>query len=467
MSYDVLVIGSGPAGYVAAIRAAQLGFKTAIVERYATLGGTCLNVGCIPSKALLDSSEKYFEARKVFAGHGIRFDGLSFDLAQAVKRKNAVVEVTTKGVDLLMRNNKIDRYQGVATFLDSETVQLRRQIGEEEVLKGHYMIVATGSKAASLPGVTIDKKRIITSTEALSLQEIPQDFLVIGAGAIGLEMASVFARLGSKVTVLEYMDTALPLMDRELGKELMRVLGKELGITGLLSHKVEEAKAVGDQVVVVAADREGRHAEFRGDYCLVAVGRKPYTDGLGLEMAGIALDTRGRILVDERLRTTVPNIFAIGDVIGGMMLAHKGEEEGIFVAEIIAGQKPHINYDAIPQVVYTTPEVASVGHSEEALKSKGIGFKSGKFYFRASGRARASGTIDGFVKVLAQEKTDEILGVHMIGPRAADLISEAVVALEFRASAEDIGRCCHPHPTFSEAFKEACLAATSKRALHL
>ncbi len=467
MTYDLVVIGSGPAGYVAAIRAAQLNRKTAIVEKYPTLGGTCLNVGCIPSKALLDSSEKYFEAVHAFAEHGIGLQGISVNLEQMMRRKESVVALSVKGIDFLMRSRKIDRFQGTGSFLDKETIRIRLEDGEEKVLSARNILIATGSKSAGLRGVEIDKKRIITSTEALSLKEVPGELVVIGAGAIGLELASVYARLGSKVTVLEYMDRALPLMDGELGKELSRVLARQLKIGMEVSHRVEEAKVIGDRVQIVAAAGNGEKVTYSGDYCLVAVGRVPYTSGLQLENAGICTDQKGRIPVDEKLRTSVPTIYAVGDVIGGMMLAHKGEEEGVFVAETICGLASHISYRTIPQVVYTNPEVASVGRSEEDLQSGGISYKSGKFPFRASGRARACGQVDGFIKVLAEEATDKVLGVHMIGQRAADMIAEAVLAMDFQATAEAIARSCHPHPTFSEAFREACLAATAKRAIHI
>lgn len=465
MKYDVTIIGSGPGGYVAAIRCAQLGMKTALIEKYDTLGGTCLNVGCIPSKALLDSSEHYYNATHHFVEHGIGVSGLKVDLAQMIKRKNEVVGQTVAGIDFLMKKNKIDVYHGVGSFKDSKTIRIKNS-KEEIVIESENTIIATGSKPASLPFIQIDKKRVITSTEALELKEIPKHLIIIGGGVIGLELGSVYARLGAKVTVVEFMDSIIPTMDKALGKELQKILKKQ-GFEFLLSHKVTSVKNTGKLVQVEAENPKGDKITLDGDYCLVSIGRKPFTEGLGLEHAGVKVNERGQINVDDHLRTTVPNIYAIGDVIPGAMLAHKAEEEGVFVAETIAGQKPHINYNLIPGVVYTWPEVASVGFTEEQLKEKAIPYKTGLFPFKASGRARASMDTDGFVKVLAHEKTDEILGVHMIGPRVADMIAEAVVAMEYRASAEDIARMSHAHPTYTESFKEACLAATENRAIHI
>jgi dihydrolipoamide dehydrogenase len=464
--YDVTIIGSGPGGYVAAIRCAQLGMKTAIVERYNTLGGTCLNVGCIPSKALLDSSEHYHNAQSKFKEHGINLKDLKVDLKQMIRRKNEVVEQTSGGIGFLMKKNKIDVVQGHATFKDKNTIMVKPDKGKAVTITTDKTIIATGSKPSSLPGIEIDKKRIITSTETLDLQEIPKHLILIGGGVIGLELGSVFGRMGSKITVLEYMDSIIPTMDKSLGKELMKSL-KPLGFEFLLSHKVTGAKVKGKSVTVTAEDKTGKNVEIKGDYCLMAVGRRPYTDNLGLDKAGVKLDDRGRIEVNDQLQTTTEGIYAIGDVIKGAMLAHKAEEEGVLVAEIMAGQKPHINYRLIPGVVYTWPEVAGVGYTEEELKTEGRKIKSGSFPFKASGRARASMDLEGFVKVHVDADTDEILGVHMIGPRAADMIAEAVVAMEYRASAEDIARMSHAHPTFTEAMKEACLDATGKRALHI
>ncbi|MFN4854112.1 MAG: dihydrolipoyl dehydrogenase [Bacteroidota bacterium] len=465
-NFDVIVIGSGPGGYVSAIRCAQLGLKTALIERYKTLGGTCLNVGCIPSKAMLDSSEHFHNAAHTFPEHGIELKNLKVNLAQMIKRKNDVVKQTCDGIVYLMKKNKITTYYGHGSFVSSHEVSVAHEDGKTSSLSAKNIIIATGSKPFSLPGISIDKKRIITSTEALELKEVPEHLLLVGGGVIGLELGSVYARLGSKVTVIEYADGIIPSMDKALGKELQKSLTK-IGFTFHLKHKVVSASTKGKTVSVKAQDASGKEVEFTGDYCLVALGRKPYTENLGLEKAGIKTDERGRILVDEHLMTGVSGIYAIGDVVRGAMLAHKAEEEGVFVAEIIKGQKPHINYNLIPGVVYTWPEVAGVGQTEEQLKEQKIAYKTGSFPFKASGRARASMDTDGFVKVLADASTDEILGVHMIGPRVADMIAEAVVAMEYRASAEDIARMSHAHPTFTESFKEACLDATEKRSIHM
>ena len=464
MKYDVTVIGSGPGGYVAAIRCAQLGLKTAIIEKYSTLGGTCLNVGCIPSKALLDSSEHYHNAVHNFTTHGVDIKGeVQVNLKQMIERKNGVVKQTCDGIDYLMKKNKIDVFQGVGSFVNKNTIKIRGE--KEQTIETDKVIIATGSKPSTLPGIDIDKKRIITSTEALNMTEVPKHLIVIGGGVIGLELGSVYARLGAKVTVIEYSGSIIPTMDAALGKELQRVLRKQ-GFDFNFNHKVKTATVKGKEVTVTAENEKGEMVEFKGDYCLLSVGRRAYTSGLGLENTGLKVDERGRIETDAHLETAVKGIYAIGDVVKGAMLAHKAEEEGVFVAEIIAGQKPHINYNLIPGVVYTWPEVAGVGQTEEELKKEGRKIKSGSFPIRALGRARASMDIDGLVKVIADADTDEILGVHMIGPRAADLIAEAVVAMEFRASAEDISRMSHAHPTYTEAMKEACLAATANRALH-
>lgn len=465
MQYDVTVIGSGPGGYVAAIRCAQLGMKTAIIEKYPDLGGTCLNVGCIPSKALLDSSEHFHNAQTSFKTHGIELSNLKVDFGQMIKRKGEVVKQMNSGINFLMKKNKIDVHIGTGSFVDKNTIKITGKEGEKEI-KTSKVIIATGSKPATLPFAKIDKKRIITSTEALSLKEIPKHMIVIGGGIIGMELGSVYARLGSKITVVEYLDSIIPTMDKTLGKELQRST-KKLGMDFKLSHKVTAVENKGKSVVLKAENKKGEEITIEGDYCLVAIGRRPYTDGLGLENVGIPTDKAGRVEVDDELRTKVENIYAIGDVIKGAMLAHKAEEEGVFVAEKIAGQKPHVNYLLIPGVVYTWPEVASVGYTEEQLKEKGQAYKTGSFPFKASGRATASMDTEGQVKVLSDEKTDEILGVHIVGPRAADMIAEAVVAMEFRASAEDVARMSHAHPTYTEAFKEACLAATENRALHI
>jgi dihydrolipoamide dehydrogenase len=466
MQYDVIVIGSGPGGYVAAIRAAQLGLKTALIEKYHTLGGTCLNVGCIPSKALLDSSEHYYNAKHTFAQHGIKIKGLEIDFKQMIQRKADVVKTTCDGVKFLMDKNKITVFTGVGSFVDKNTIKITKADGTSEQITGKNIIIATGSKPATLPNVTIDKKRIITSTEALSLEKQPKSMIVIGAGVIGAELGSVYARIGTQVTMIEYASSMIPTMDSTMGKELFKAT-KKLGIDFYFNHKVTSVENTGKEVVVKANNAKGESQEFRAEYCLISIGRKPYTEGLGLENIGLKTDERGRIPVDKHLETAVKGVYAIGDVVAGAMLAHKAEEEGIFVAETIAGQKPHINYLLIPNVVYTWPEVAGVGYTEEELKQKGIPYKVGQFPYRALGRARASMDTDGLVKVLAHKDTDEILGMHIIGARAADMIAVGVTAMEFRASAEDIARQSHAHPTYMEAVKEACLAATANRAMHI
>ncbi|OEK03126.1 dihydrolipoyl dehydrogenase [Roseivirga sp. 4D4] len=466
MKYDVTVIGSGPGGYIAAIRCAQLGMKAAIIEKYNTLGGTCLNVGCIPSKALLDSSEHYHNAAHTFGDHGIELKDLKVNLKQMIDRKASVVSQVTGGVDFLMKKNKIDVYHGMGSFIDKNTIKVTDSEGKETQVETDKVIIATGSKPASLPFIEIDKKRVITSTEALELKEVPKHMIVIGGGVIGMELGSVYGRLGAEVSVVEFMDDIIPSMDKTMGRELKKSL-KKLGFNFYLGHKVTEVKSTTKTVTVKAENKKGELVELKGDYCLVSIGRRPYTDGLGLENVGIKTDDRGRIEVDGHLKTSVDNIYAIGDVIKGAMLAHKAEEEGVFVAEVIDGQKPHINYNLIPGVVYTWPEVSAVGYTEEQLKESGRAYKSGSFPYRALGRAQASMDVSGLVKVLADKETDEILGVHMIGARTADMISEAVVAMEFRASAEDIARMSHAHPTYTEAFKEACLAATDNRALNV
>lgn len=466
MDYQVIVIGSGPGGYVSAIRCAQLGLKTAIIEKYNTLGGTCLNVGCIPSKALLDSSEHYHNAAHSFEKHGIKLEKLAVDMPQMIKRKNEVVKQTCDGVEFLMKKNKIDVHHGLGSFVDKNTIKITDSEGKTKNITGEKIIIATGSKPTNLPGVEIDKKRVITSTEALNIEKVPKSMVVIGAGVIACEMGSVFARLGTEVTMIEYLDGLLPSMDRTMGKELQKTLRRHK-MKFHFSHKVTGVTAKARGVEVTAEDKKGESHSFKAEYCLVAIGRSPYVQGLGLENAGVEMTERGRIKVNEHLETNVPGIYAIGDVIDGAMLAHKAEEEGVFVAETIAGQKPHVNYLLIPGVVYTWPEVASVGYTEEQLKADKRAYKAGSFPFRALGRSRASMDIDGLVKILADQNTDEILGVHIIGARAADMIMEAVVAMEYRASAEDIARMSHAHPTYSEAFKEACLAATENRALHI
>ncbi|VAW25571.1 Dihydrolipoamide dehydrogenase [hydrothermal vent metagenome] len=462
--YDVAVIGSGPGGYVAAIRCAQLGLKTVIIEKYNTLGGTCLNVGCIPSKALLDSSHHYYDANKHFSSHGINLKGLEVDFKQMIARKNEVVAQTSGGINYLMDKNNITTLQGIGSFTDSTHITITKNNGTTEQIEVGKTIIATGSKPSTLPFIKLDKKRIITSTEALNLTEIPKHLIVIGGGVIGLELGSVYSRLGADVSVLEFMPTIIPGMDLMLSKELQKSLKKQ-GLKFFTSHKVTSVVNNGNEVIVTADNKKGISTEFKGDYTLISVGRKPYTEGLGLEAVGVKINNVGQIETNEQLQTNISNIYAIGDVIKGAMLAHKAEEEGTLVAEIIANQKPHIDYNLIPGVVYTWPEVATVGKTEEQLKDAGVNYKSGIFAMRALGRARASMDIDGQIKVLADAKTDEILGVHMIGARAADMIAEAVIAMEFRASSEDIARSSHAHPTYTEAFKEACLAV-NKRAIH-
>lgn len=465
MNYQVIVIGSGPGGYVAAIRCAQLGMKTAIVEKYNTLGGTCLNVGCIPSKALLDSSEHFHNAEHTFAEHGIDIAKPKANLAQMIKRKSGVVKANVDGITFLMKKNKIDVHTGVGSFVDKNTIKITPADGKEKTITGEKIIIATGSKPTPLPFAPFDKKRIISSTEALELKEIPKHLIVVGGGVIGMELGSVYARIGSKVTVVEFLDSIIPTMDSTMGKELQKAT-KKLGMEFFLGHKVTSIENKGKEVLLKAEDKSGKQIELKGDYCLVSIGRRPYTDGLGLDKIGIETE-RGQIPVDNHLRTKVDNIYAIGDVVRGAMLAHKAEEEGVMVAEQLAGQKPHINYNLIPGVVYTWPEVASVGFTEEQLKKDGRAYKTGTFPYKALGRARASMDLDGLVKILADKNTDEILGVHIIGARAADMIAAGVVAMEYRASAEDVSRMSHAHPTYMEAVKEACLAATANRPIHM
>ncbi|TAE57502.1 MAG: dihydrolipoyl dehydrogenase [Bacteroidetes bacterium] len=464
--YQVIVIGSGPGGYVAAIRCAQLGMKVAIIEKNPTLGGTCLNVGCIPSKALLDSTEHYFAASHHFAEHGIKVEGLGLDLPQMIRRKGDVVSQTVAGVAFLMKKNKITVYEGLGSFVDKNTVRVSKKDGSSEDITGEKVIIATGSEVSTLPGIEIDGKYVISSTEALELTELPKEMIVIGGGVIATEMASIFGRMGTKITIVEYMDRLIPGMDAGLGKELYKILSKELDLKAHFKHKVTGAQVQEGKVVLTAENEKGETVTFTGDICLMAVGRRPHTEGLNLAALGIETD-RGRIPVNDHLETSVAGVYALGDVVRGAMLAHKASEEGTFVAEVIAGQHPHINYRSIPNVVYTWPEVAATGYTEEELKKEGIPYKVGNFPFRASGRARASMDTSGFVKVLSHKDTDELLGMHIIGPRAADMIMEGVMGLEFRASAEDIAIFSHPHPTFSESVKEAALGATGNRMLHL
>ncbi len=465
MQYNVTVIGSGPGGYVAAIRCAQLGFKTAIIEKYDTLGGTCLNVGCIPSKALLDSSEHFHNAGHTFKEHGIDIAAPKVNFTQMIKRKGDVVKANVDGIAFLMKKNKIEVHTGVGSFVDKNTIKITGKDGKDKTITTEKVIIATGSKPTPLPFAPFDKKRIISSTEALELKEIPKHLIVIGGGVIGMELGSVYARIGSKVTVVEFLDSLIPTMDGTMGKELLKI-AKKLGMDVFLGHKVTSLENKGKEVALKAEDKSGKVLELKSDYCLVSIGRRPFTDGLGLDKVGIE-SVKGQIPVDDHLKTKVDNIYAIGDVVRGAMLAHKAEEEGVLVAEQLAGQKPHINYNLIPGVVYTWPEVASVGQTEEQLKQAGRAYKVGNFPYKALGRARASMDLDGLVKILADKNTDEILGAHIIGARAADMIAAGVVAMEYRASAEDVSRMSHAHPTYMEAFKEACLAATANRPIHM
>lgn len=467
MDYDVIVIGSGPGGYVCAIRAAQLGLKTAIIEKYDTLGGTCLNVGCIPSKALLDSSENYHLAGSRFEDHGIQIKDLKLDMEKMISRKASVVEENVKGIAFLMKKNDIDVHHGWGQFKDEHTIIVQKENEEDVEISGKHIVIATGSKPNTPDVFNYDKKRVITSTEALEIKELPKRMVVVGAGVIGLELGSVFARLGTEVEVVEYMDRALPGMDKDCGKELAKSM-KKLGVKFHFSHTVSkvEVKDAGVKVKVEERDGDGSF-ELEADYCLVAIGRHAYTEKLGLENIGLETDDKGRVKVNDHLQTEIGHIYAIGDVIRGAMLAHKAEEEGVFVAETIDGQKPHVNYNLIPYVVYTWPEVAATGKTEEELKEADIPYKVGKFPYKALGRARASGDTEGFIKLLAHKETDELLGAHMIGARVADLIMEAVAVMEFRGSAEDISRMSHPHPTYSEGVKEAALSATDDRPIHM
>ena len=465
-NFDVIVIGSGPGGYVCAIRCAQLGLKTACVEKRDTLGGTCLNVGCIPSKALLAASEKFNAVNHHFADMGIKTKGVELDLKGMMGHKNGVVDANVTGVDFLFKKNKITWLKGTGKVKSADTVVVTDAKGKDSEYKTSAVVIATGSDVAGLPGVDIDEKKVVSSTGALDLAKVPKHLVVIGGGVIGLEMGTVWNRLGSKVTVVEFLDRALPTMDGEVSKEAKKILEKQ-GLEFKLSTKVTEVKNTKSGVDVTVEPAKGCDAEtIKADIVLVAIGRKPYTDSLGLKEAGVEMDDRGRVKTNEHFETSVPGIYAIGDVITGPMLAHKAEDEGVAVAEILGGESGHVNYDAIPSVVYTWPEVASIGKTEEQLKEEGVAFNKGKFPFMANGRARAMGDTDGFVKILADKKTDRVLGVHIIGPEAGTLIAEIGVGMEFGASAEDIARTCHAHPTLSEVVKEAALAVDG-RPLHI
>ncbi len=464
-SYDLIVIGTGPGGYVCAIRAAQLGLKTAVVEKRATYGGTCLNVGCIPSKALLHASELYEEAGHSFGKMGIGV-APTLDLKGMMAFKDAGVDGNVKGVDFLLKKNKVDAYHGAGRIVSAGKVEVKSADGKTQMLDAKAIVIATGSDVARLKDIEIDEKRIVSSTGALSLPEVPKHLLVVGAGVIGLELGSVWRRLGAQVTVVEFLDGVLPGMDGEVRRQAQRLFEKQ-GMSFKLSSKVTAVDTSGPRLKVIVEPAQGGAAEsIECDVVLVAIGRVPYTEGLGLKEAGVALDQRGRVVVDQHYATNVPGIWAIGDVIAGPMLAHKAEDEGVAVAEILVGQAGHVNYDAIPSVVYTYPEIASVGKSEEELKAAGIAYTVGKFQMTANGRAKVNMTSDGFVKILADAATDRVLGVHLVCADAGNMIAEAVLAMEFGASAEDIARTCHAHPTLPEAVKEAAMAV-AKRAIHM
>jgi dihydrolipoamide dehydrogenase len=464
--FDVVVIGGGPGGYVAAIKAAQLGLKTACVEKRGTLGGTCLNVGCIPSKALLQSSHKYHEAKHDLEKHGVKVSSVKLDLEKMMARKSDVVSALCKGIEGLFAKNKVTYFKGAGSFVSTNDIKVTLNAGGEEIIKAKNIIIATGSESTPIPGIEVDEKFVVTSTGALELDKVPAKMVVIGGGVIGLEMASVWSRLGSEVTVIEYMDRLCPTMDSDLTKEFKKILEKQ-GIKFKLSTKVTSAKTEKKAVNLVLEPAAGGEQEkMTVDIVLLSVGRRPYTAGLGLENAGIKIDERGRIPTDGHLMTVTKGVYAIGDVVAGAMLAHKAEEEGVAVAETIAGQHGHVNYNAIPGVVYTYPEVASVGKTEDELKKEGVEYNVGKFPFMANSRARANGETDGFVKILADKKTDQILGAHIIGACAGELIQEVVLGMEFKAAAEDIARTSHGHPGLSEAVKEASMA-TFFKALHI
>ncbi|AWK87445.1 dihydrolipoyl dehydrogenase [Azospirillum thermophilum] len=462
-TYDVVVIGGGPGGYVCAIRAAQLGFKVACVEKRAALGGTCLNVGCIPSKALLSASEKFEEAKHGLGKFGIKVGGVELDLPGMLAHKDKVVKENTGGIEFLFKKNKIAWLKGAGRITAPNTVEVE---GVGTVTAGKAIVIATGSEVTPLPGITIDEKKIVSSTGALELPEVPKRLVVIGGGVIGLELGSVWGRLGAQVTVIEFLDRILPTMDGELSKQAQRVFAKQ-GMTFKLSSKVTAANVTDAGVALTVEPAAGGAAEtVEADVVLVAIGRRAFTQGLGLDAVGVEMDNRGRVKIGKHFETNVPGIYAIGDVVEGPMLAHKAEEEGVALAELLAGQAGHVNHDLVPGVVYTWPEVAAVGKTEEELKAAGVAYKAGKFPFTANGRARAMGSTDGFVKILADAATDKVLGVHMIGPNVSEMVAELALAMEFSASAEDIARTCHAHPTLSEVTKEAALAVDG-RALHI
>ena len=464
--YDLIVIGSGPGGYVCAIRAAQLGLKTAIVEKEKTFGGTCLNIGCIPSKALLHASELYDEAGHTFSKMGIGIGRPKLDLKAMMAFKDQGVEGNVKGVEFLLKKNKVDAFHGIARIAAPGKVEVKAEDGKTQTLETKNIVIATGSDVARLKGIEIDEQRIVSSTGALGLDKVPERLLVVGAGVIGLELGSVWRRLGAQVIVVEFLDRILPGMDGEVCRQCQRIFEKQ-GITFKLSSKVTAVETSGKRLNAKIEPAKGGAEEIiDADVVLVAIGRVPYTEGLGLEAIGVKKDNRGHVIVDEHYATNVPGIYAIGDVIPGLMLAHKGEDEGIAAAEILAGQAGHVNYDAIPNVVYTYPEIAAVGKTEEELKAAGLAYRAGKFPFTANGRAKVNLTTEGFVKILADAKTDRVLGVHIVGADAGNMIAQAVVAMEFSASSEDIARSCHAHPTLSEAVKEAALAV-EKRAIHM
>ena len=462
--FDIIVIGGGPGGYVAAIRASQLGKKTACIESRGALGGTCLNIGCIPSKSLLHSSELFKKANSEFKSLGINTGNVSIDISKMMQHKKKSIDTLTKGVEFLFKKNKVNYFKGHGSFLDTNSVEIKLNDGTKKIIKGKNIVVATGSSVLSLPNITIDEKVIVSSTGALSLPKIPKKLIVIGGGYIGLEMGSVWSRLGSQVEVIEYLDHITPGMDKEISDSFLKILKKQ-GLKFHLSTKVNSVKKNSNGAIIEATSKEGDIKKFDADVVLMSVGRKPNTNGLNLKKVGIKLDDKGRIITGKNFDTNIPNIFAIGDVISGPMLAHKAEEEGIAVAEYLAGKYGHVNYDVIPGVVYTSPEVAYVGKTEEELKLKKISYNVGKFPFLANSRAKINDEADGFVKILADKTTDKILGVHMIGPDVGNMIAEMALAMEFGASAEDVARTCHAHPTLTEAIKEAALAV-DKRPIH-